>query len=97
HQRNQRSESCLTTLGEVHDESVYGAIERLVLAAEQVGFTAPDLIRMLNEGTPTVLGVDDFTNGLSEAIELLREEGYEVLAAADRQSSGQQAESVDSC
>jgi len=46
---------------------------------------------------PTVLCVDDFTNGLSEAIELLREEGYEVLAAADRQSSGQQAESVDSC
>ena len=44
-------ESCLTTLGEVHDESVYGAIERLVRAAEQVGFTAPDLIRMLNEGT----------------------------------------------
>ena len=33
---------------------------------------------------PTVLCVDDFTKGLSEAIELLREEGYEVLAAADR-------------
>jgi len=44
-------ESCLTTLDEVHDESVYGAIERLVRAAEQVGFTVPDLIRMLSEGT----------------------------------------------
>jgi hypothetical protein len=43
-------ESCLTTLGEVHDESVYGAIERLIGAAEPVGFTVPDLIRMLNEG-----------------------------------------------
>ena len=33
---------------------------------------------------PTVLCVDDFTKGLSDRIELLREEGYEVLAAADR-------------
>ena len=43
-------ESCLATLGEVHDESVYRAIERLVEAAEQVGFTALDLIQMLKGG-----------------------------------------------
>lgn len=45
-------EECLTTLGEVHDESVYGAIERLVQAGAQVGLTIPDLIRMLRAGTP---------------------------------------------
>ena len=43
-------ESCLLTLGEVHDESVYSALERLVQAGEEVGFTVHDLIRMLNEG-----------------------------------------------
>jgi hypothetical protein len=41
-------ENCLATLGEAHDESVYAAIERLVEAGEQVGFTVHDLIRMLN-------------------------------------------------
>jgi hypothetical protein len=43
-------EECFTTLGEVHDESVYGAIERLVQAGEQVGFSGHDLIRMLKGG-----------------------------------------------
>jgi len=43
-------EECFDTLGEAHDESVYGAIERLVQAGEQVGFTVHDLIRMLNSG-----------------------------------------------
>lgn len=43
-------EACLDTLGEAHDEDVYGAIERLVQAGEQVGFTVPDLIGMLNSG-----------------------------------------------
>jgi hypothetical protein len=43
-------EDCLVTLGETHDESVYGAIERLVQAGEQVGFTVHELIRMLNGG-----------------------------------------------
>ena len=43
-------ENCLATLGEAHDESVYGAIERLVAAGEQVGFNVRDLIRMLNGG-----------------------------------------------
>ncbi len=43
-------ETCLATLGEAHDESVYGAIERLVQAGEQVGFTVHDLIRMLDGG-----------------------------------------------
>ena len=47
---NMRFENCLATLGEAHDESVYGAIERLVEAGEQVGFTVHDLIRMLNGG-----------------------------------------------
>ena len=32
-------EECLDTLGEAHNEDVYGAIERLVQAGEQVGFT----------------------------------------------------------
>lgn len=43
-------EECLDTLGEAHDENVYGAIERLIQASEQVGFTVHDLIRMLNRG-----------------------------------------------
>jgi hypothetical protein len=45
-----RYEDCFTTLGETHDESAYAAIERLVQAGEQVGFTAPDLVRMLKGG-----------------------------------------------
>jgi hypothetical protein len=40
----------LAMLGEIHDESAYGAIERLVEAGEAVGFSAHDLIRMLNGG-----------------------------------------------
>ena len=43
-------EDCAAVLGEMHDENVYRAIERLVLAAEQVGFSVPDLIRMLKSG-----------------------------------------------
>jgi len=43
-------EECFDTLGEVHNESAYGAIERLVQAGEQVGFTVHDLIRMLKGG-----------------------------------------------
>jgi hypothetical protein len=43
-------EECFATLGEAHHESVYSAIERLVEAGEQVGFTAHDLVRMLNGG-----------------------------------------------
>ena len=43
-------DECFATLGEVHDESVYGAIERLVQAGEQVGFSIHDLIRMLRDG-----------------------------------------------
>jgi hypothetical protein len=43
-------EECFVTLGEVHDGSVYGAIERLVQAGEQVGFSVHDLIRMLKGG-----------------------------------------------
>jgi len=45
-----RVEECFDALGEAHDENVYGAIERLVQAGEQVGFTIQDLIRMLNSG-----------------------------------------------
>lgn len=53
--RNERQvespfEECVATLGETHNESVYGAIERLVQAGEQVGFTVHDLIRMLKGG-----------------------------------------------
>ena len=40
----------MATLGEVHDESVYGAIERLVEAGSEVGFGVADLIRMLKGG-----------------------------------------------
>jgi hypothetical protein len=43
-------DDCLTTLGETHNEFVYGAIERLVQAGEQVGFSVQDLIRMLRGG-----------------------------------------------
>jgi hypothetical protein len=43
-------EECMATLGEVHDESVYGAIERLVEAGSAVGLTVVDLIRMLRTG-----------------------------------------------
>jgi response regulator RpfG family c-di-GMP phosphodiesterase len=32
---------------------------------------------------PTVLCLDDFTCGLSDAVQLLRENGYQVLAADD--------------
>ena len=43
-------EECFDTLGEAHDENVYSAIERLVQAGEQVGFSVHDLIRMLKGG-----------------------------------------------
>lgn len=43
-------EDFLTTLGEAHDESVYGAVERLIQAGEQVGLNVHDLLRMLNGG-----------------------------------------------
>lgn len=103
-------EDCAAVLGEVHDESVYGAIERLIQAGEQAGFVVPDLIRMLKGGMslealldssrsgclfqsrvrkvgevqmPTLLCLDDFTYGLSGAVQWLRENGYQVLAADD--------------
>ena len=50
HEGEKWFEDCAAVLGEVHDESAYGAIERLVHAAEQVGFSVPQLIRMLNSG-----------------------------------------------
>jgi len=50
HEGEKWFEDCAAMLGEMHDENVYGAIERLVLAAEQVGFSVPDLIRMLKSG-----------------------------------------------
>ena len=43
-------DECFDTLGAAHNENVYGAIERLVQAGEQVGFTVYDLIRMLKGG-----------------------------------------------
>lgn len=43
-------EECMATLGEVHDESAYCAIERLVQAGSEVGFGVTDLIRMLKGG-----------------------------------------------
>jgi len=43
-------EECFDTLGEAHNENVYGAIERLVQAGEQVGFSVHNLIRMLKGG-----------------------------------------------
>ena len=52
--RNEREqaplEDCFATLGEAHNEFVYSAIERLVQAGEQVGFSLQDLIRMLKGG-----------------------------------------------
>ena len=36
---------------------------------------------------PTVLCLDDFTCGLYDALELLRENGYRVLAAADNEAA----------
>lgn len=50
HESEKWFEDCAAVLGEVHDESVYRAIERLVQAAEQVGFSAPEVIRMLKSG-----------------------------------------------
>jgi len=54
HARNEREQSpledCFATLGETHNEFVYGAIERLVQAGAQVGFSVQDLIRMLKGG-----------------------------------------------
>src|SRR5690348_6503001 len=43
-------DECLASFGEIHDESAYGAIERLVEAGADVGFSVHDLIRMLNGG-----------------------------------------------
>lgn len=43
-------EECFDTLGEAHSEDVYGAIERLVQAGEEVGLTVHDLVRMLKGG-----------------------------------------------
>jgi hypothetical protein len=54
-------EECCESLGEAHDESVYGARKTLlgllprfatwpIHAGEQVGFTVHDLIRMLKSG-----------------------------------------------
>jgi hypothetical protein len=52
--KENRSQSpvlqCLDTLGEAHNENVYDAIERLVQAGEQVGFSVHDLIHMLDGG-----------------------------------------------
>lgn len=43
-------QECFDTLGEAHNEDVYGAIERLVQAGQEVGLTAHDLVRMLKGG-----------------------------------------------
>ena len=48
--RQSPYEECFHALGEEHSEDVYRAIERLVQAGEQVGFTIQNLIRMLNDG-----------------------------------------------
>lgn len=40
----------VTRLHESHDVSVYGAIERLMLAGEAVGLDAPTMVRMLDQG-----------------------------------------------
>ena len=50
HQAKSSFDECFATLGEAHNESVYGAVERLVQAGEQVGFTIHDLIHMLKGG-----------------------------------------------
>jgi hypothetical protein len=49
-QANSSFDECFATLGEAHNESVYGAVERLVQAGQQVGFTVHDLIHMLKGG-----------------------------------------------
>jgi len=49
-QGKSRFEEFFNILGEAHAENVYCAIERLVQAGEQVGFTVHDLIRMLKGG-----------------------------------------------
>jgi hypothetical protein len=41
---------CFDALGESHNQFVFDAIERLVQAGEQVGFTGRDLVRMLKGG-----------------------------------------------
>ena len=43
-------EDVLTRLSESHEVSVYAAIERLVQAAETVGFDMKALVRMLDQG-----------------------------------------------
>jgi hypothetical protein len=43
-------DECFDVLGETHNEDVYGAIERLAAAGEQVGFSVPELIGMLKAG-----------------------------------------------
>jgi hypothetical protein len=43
-------QECFDALGETHNEDVYGAIERLVLAGEEVGLTIHDVMRMLKGG-----------------------------------------------
>jgi hypothetical protein len=43
-------EECVATHGEVHDENVYAAIERLVEVGCEIGLTVADLIRMLKTG-----------------------------------------------
>jgi len=45
-----RLDECYATLGETRDESLYSAIERLVQAGAQVGYTVSDLIRFLHGG-----------------------------------------------
>jgi len=46
----QETEVRFDALREAHAENVHSAIERLIQAGEQVGFTVHDLIRMLNSG-----------------------------------------------
>ncbi|HUJ93981.1 MAG TPA: hypothetical protein VLW84_01855 [Terriglobales bacterium] len=41
---------CFQSLHEVRDLAVFDAIERLVQAGEQAGFTPQDLCAMLNQG-----------------------------------------------
>lgn len=43
-------QECFDILGEAHNEDVYGAIERLVQAGEEVGFMVHDLVRVLKGG-----------------------------------------------
>jgi hypothetical protein len=51
-------DDCIEHLHEARDLSVYDAIERLVQAAEQVGFSVEDLIQMLDRGM-TLSGLFD--------------------------------------